>query len=65
MTTMISPNDLKEIDNKQPQANDLLRGWQDAELGVEYQRDESDDWKMGWRLWNHEHGQKRSSHAWH
>ena len=62
---MIKQTHLQEIDAKKPEANDLVRGWHDAEFGVEYQRDESEDWQMGWRLWNHEHGSKRSSRKWH
>lgn len=61
----ITQSNLKELEKKQPLVNDLLRGWTDAEAGVEHHRDETEDWKLGWRLWHHEHGQKRSSHAWH
>lgn len=56
---------LKQIDQRHPCANDLLRGWHDAEVGVEFQAAESQDWQMGWRLWHAEHGGRRSSHAWH
>ena len=43
---------LKHVDQRQPSANDLLRGWHDAEMGVDYQRDETDDWRTGWTLWH-------------
>ena len=56
---------LKHVDQRQPSANDLLRGWHDAEMGVDYQRDETDDWRTGWTLWHHQHGGQISSSAWH
>jgi hypothetical protein len=61
----ITPSTLRELEKKQPIVNDLLRGWGDAELGVEFHEEETEDWKLGWRLWHEEHGQKRSSHAFH
>jgi len=62
---LMTKDHLKEIDAKKPKANDLVRGWHDAEMGVDYQDHESEDWQMGWRLWHHEHGGKRSSSTWH
>jgi hypothetical protein len=56
---------LKEIDRKKPAANDFLSGWDAAEAGIGYHREASSDWQMGWRLWHHEHGAKRSSSSWH
>jgi hypothetical protein len=56
---------LKQVEQRRPCANDMLRGWHDAERGVEFSPNETDDWQLGWRLWNHEHGGRRSSHSWH
>jgi hypothetical protein len=62
---MKEPPVLKRVDAARPCANDLLRGWHDAEAGVEYQQSETEDWQLGWRLWNAEHGGRRSGHSWH
>jgi hypothetical protein len=56
---------LRQVDQAKPCANDLLRGWHDAEKGFPYDRAESADWQMGWRLWHDEYGRQRSSHSWH
>jgi len=56
---------LKQIDARQPCANDLLRGWHAAEADFPYDHTECSDWQMGWRLWHAEHGGRRTSHAWH
>ena len=56
---------LKQVESRRPCVNDMLRGWHDAEMGVEYSAHETEDWQMGWRLWHHEHGGQRSSHSWH
>lgn len=61
----LKQSDLNYVEHRKPEVNDLLRGWSDAEMGVPYSRTETDDWRMGWTLWHHEHGAKRSSNSWH
>ena len=56
---------LREIDQKQPCADDLLRGYHDAEMGVPYDPSETDDWKLGFDTWEADHGTKRCYAAWH
>ena len=53
---MIKPDHLKQVEQRHPNTNDLLRGWNDAEIGIPYSRNETSDWQMGWTLWHHEHG---------
>jgi hypothetical protein len=62
---MMKQTALRQISQRHPDANDLLRGWHAAEAGFAYDRSETDDWQMGWRLWHQEHGQARSSHTRH
>jgi hypothetical protein len=58
-------NELHHVRAVKPSASDLERGWCDAARGVAYKRKESDDWQMGWRLWHHEYGARRSSRSFH
>jgi hypothetical protein len=55
------PPVLKRVSEARPCANDLLRGWHDAEAGIPYQRTETEDWKTGWTLWYHQEGQRWGS----
>lgn len=61
----LKQQDLNYVEHRKPEVNDFLRGWDDAEKGVAYTRTESDDWRMGWSLWHHEHGAKRSTSSCH
>lgn len=58
-------NELNHVRAVKPCASDLERGWCDAARGIEYKRSESDDWRMGWRLWHNEHGGRIGSRAYH
>ena len=62
---MLEQPALRQVSRRHPNANDMLRGWHAAERASPYDRTETADWQMGWRLWHQEHGQARSSRAWH